>query len=135
MNIQCPHCQNEEDQVKAGKTRTGSQRYKCKPCKRVYTPEPKHQGYPDEIRHEAVRMYIDGQNFRRIARHLGVDHKSVINWVNAHAAQQKQAPMPDDVNNAEMDELFTFIGTKKQSLRDDPGGSDNELYSGMGSCD
>ena len=78
-------------------------------------------------------MYVDGQNFRRIARHLGVDHKSVINWVNAHAAQQKQAPVPDDVNNAEMDELFTFVGSKKQSLRDDVGRSDDELHPGLGS--
>ncbi len=30
-------------------------------------------------------MYVDGMNFRRIARTLGVAHRSVINWVNAHA--------------------------------------------------
>lgn len=119
MNIKCPHCQNATEQVKAGKTRTGSQRYKCKLCNRRYTPEPKQQGYSDEVRQEAIRKYIDGQNYRRIARQLGVDHKSVINWVNAHAAQQAAAPVPCAVNNAEMDELYTFVGSKKQSLRDD----------------
>jgi transposase len=115
MNRKCPHCQNETDQVKAGKTRRGSQRYKCKPCKRVYTPEPKPQGYPDKMRREAVQMYVDGGNFRQIGRQLGVDHKTVMNWVNAHAAQQATAPLPADVNNAELDELFTFIGDKKTS--------------------
>jgi transposase-like protein len=122
MNIKCPHCQNTTAQVKAGKTRTGSQRYKCNPCKRLYTPEPKQQGYPDEMRQNAVRMYVDGQNFRQIARQLGVDHKSIMNWINAHAAQQAKAPVPQDVNNAEMDELFTFVRAKKHRLRNDTGG-------------
>ena len=40
MNRTCPHCQNDTNQSKAGKTRTGSQRYKCKPCNRFYTPKP-----------------------------------------------------------------------------------------------
>jgi len=74
------------------------------------------------MRQEAVRLYVDGHNFRQIAHQLQVDHKSIINWVKAHAAQQDPAPLPDDVNNAEMDELFTFIGSKKQGLRDDPRG-------------
>jgi transposase-like protein len=112
MNI-CPHCHKTENQVKAGKTKAGSQRYKCNDCQRLYTPQPKQQGYPDDVRKQAVRMYVDGMNYRRIGRHLGVDHKTVINWVNAYAAQLPDAPQPDDVNNAEMDELFTFIKHKK----------------------
>jgi transposase-like protein len=123
MKIKCPHCQNEIDQVKAGKTATGSQRYKCKVCQRVYTPEPKQQGYPDEMRQQAMQLYVDGMSLRRIGRHLGIDHKTVSHWVKAYAAQLADAPMPSDVNNAEMDELFTFIGSKKRCLRDDPGGS------------
>ena len=112
---QCPHCQSKERQVKAGKTKAGSQRYKCQNCKRRYTPDPKPMGYPDELRHQAVRMYVDGMNYRRIARHLNVDHKSVINWVKAYTDQLPTAPVPDDINNAELDELFTFIGKKKTS--------------------
>jgi transposase-like protein len=61
-------------------------------------------------------------NYRRIARHLGVDHKSIMNWVKAYSARLPSAPVPEDVNNAEMDELFTFVGSKKQDLRDDVGG-------------
>ena len=117
--IKCPHCNETEDQVKAGKTRTGSQRYKCKPCNRRYTPNPKAQGYPDAIRQQAVRLYVDGMNYRRIARHLGVDHKSVINWVKAYTTQLPDAPQPADVVKAEMDELYTFVGAKKPRLRDD----------------
>ncbi len=58
-------------------------------------------------------MYVDGINLRRIARHLGVNHQSVANWANAHAEELPAAPVPDKVEKAEMDELFTFIGDKK----------------------
>jgi transposase-like protein len=119
---ECPHCHQTEKQVKAGKTKFGSQRFKCKACQRLYTPNPKAQGYPDTLRQQAVRMYVDGMNFRRIARHLGVDHKSIMNWVKACSVHLPDAPVPEDVNNAEMDQLFTFVGSKKQNLRDDSGG-------------
>jgi hypothetical protein len=34
--------------------------------------------------------------------------------VNAYAAQLEKASVLKDVNNAEMDELFTFIGSKNR---------------------
>jgi len=60
-------------------------------------------------------MYIDGMNFRRIARHLKVNHQTVINWINAHAAAVPTTPpLPDSKPNiVELDEVFTFIGDKK----------------------
>lgn len=113
--ITCPHCQRTDQQVKVGRNASGSQRYLCKVCHRKYTPEPNSRGYPEALRRQAVQMYVDGMNFRRIARTLGVAHRSVINWVNAHAERlPEQPPVPADplaVN--ELDELFTFIGSKK----------------------
>lgn len=110
---QCPYCQQSEQQVKAGRNRSGSQRWKCQPCGRRYTPEPTEHGYPDALRQQAVRLYVDGMNYRRIGRQLGVDHKTVMNWVKAHTDQLPAPPVPNDVNNAELDELFTFVGEKK----------------------
>jgi transposase-like protein len=82
-------------------------------CQRKYTPEPKQPGYPASLRKRAVEMYVDGGNFRRIARHLKVNHQTVANWVAEHAEALPAAPVPEKVKDAEMDELFTFIGTKK----------------------
>ena len=130
---ECPRCHQTEKQVKAGKTRFGSQRYKCQTCQCVYTPRPKQQGYPDELHQQALRFYVDGMSLRRIGRHLGIDHKTVGHWVNAYAAQLETAPVPRDVNNAEMDELFTFVGSKKRGVRDDDSGSHDELHSQLGS--
>ena len=109
----CPYCGNIKNQIKSGRNRSGTQRYECQECGRHYTPEPKAQGYSDEVRLRAVRMYVDGINFRRIGRELGVNPQSVANWVKAHAHRLPPAPVPSQVETVEMDELFTFIKTKK----------------------
>mgnify|MGYP003478014311 CR=1 FL=1 len=120
----CPNCQATTKQHNIGCTEAGSQRYKCRSCGRSDTPEPKLQGYDEQIRQQAVKLYSDGLNFRRIARHLGVKHQSVINWVDAYSAQlPSQPPQPQEVGVVELDALFSFIGEKKTGLPDDTGGS------------
>jgi transposase len=113
--IPCPHCQRTERQHKAGRTTSGAQRYRCAFCARKYTPEPKLRGYPAYIRQQALRMYVDGLNLRRIGRHLGLHHRTVSLWVQAYAASLPEPPVPEEVAEAEMDELFTFIGDKKNA--------------------
>ena len=82
-------------------------------CLIKYTPEPKAWAYPEEVRRKAIQLYVDGMNLRRIGRHLGIHHRTVSLWVKAHAASLPEAPLPEAVREAEMDELFTFIGNKK----------------------
>lgn len=82
-------------------------------CGCKYTPEPKQHGYPAEMRKHAVQMYVDGMSLRRIARHLGIHHRTVSLWVQASAASIRDVPVPEEVQTAEMDELFTYIGHKK----------------------
>ena len=82
-------------------------------CHRKYTPEPKQQGYPESVRKRAMEMYVDGGNFRRIARHLKVAPRTVALWVAELAEALPDTPMPEEVKEAEMDEMFTFIGDKK----------------------
>jgi hypothetical protein len=79
-------------------------------------------------------MYVDGINLRRIARHLGVNHQSVANWANADAKKLPAAPVPDQVEKAEMDDLFTFIGDKKNNLHYHDCRSPNALHFRLGGC-
>ena len=103
---QCPYCQATENQIKAGLTKAGSQRFKCKLCQRRYTPDPKIRGYPEALRQQAVRLYADGVNFRRIARQLQVNHQTIINWVNACVASlPSETALPDETPIIELDEL------------------------------
>jgi transposase len=82
-------------------------------CGHKYTPEPKKQGYAESVRKRAMEMYVDGNNLRRIARHLKVAPQTVAYWVTEVAEALPRAPLPGAVQEAEMDELFTFIGEKK----------------------
>ena len=110
----CPYCERSERQVKAGFNDSGSQRYLCQVCQRKYTPAPNQQGYDADTRRQALRLYADGMNLRRIARTVGVTHPTVANWVNALATQLPDTPPQPSVSTVnEMDELFTFVGSKK----------------------
>ncbi len=87
---------------------------RCQACGKRYTPQPKAHGYPADLRTQAVQLYVDGLNFRRIARILGVHHQTVINWVNAAAARIPDLPpAPSQTETIELDELYTFVGEKK----------------------
>jgi transposase-like protein len=82
-------------------------------CQGKYTPNPKHHGYPESLRKRAAEMYVDGGNLRRIARHLKVSPQTISLWVTDRAEALPNAPVPTEVKEAEMDEIFTFIGDKK----------------------
>lgn len=111
--MKCPKCKREEQQYRNGKTKAGSQRYRCNNCGYSYTPEKKAQGYSQTFRQTAIKMYIDGAGLRRTGRQLGVHHQSVANWAKDEAEQLPEAPVPAVVKTAEFDEIFTYIGDKK----------------------
>lgn len=111
--MKCPKCFATIKQNKIGRTSAGSQRYRCfvRQCK--YTPEKKHRGYDVALQKQAVQLYVEGMNLRRIARLLGIHHRTASDWVKAYAENMPETSMPKDVKTAELDELFTFIGHKK----------------------
>ena len=82
-------------------------------CQRKYTPHPKDHGYPESLRKQAAELYVDGGNLGRIARHLKISPQTVSLWVTNLAEALPSAPVPAEVKEAEMDEIFTFIGDKK----------------------
>ena len=109
----CPYCKTTSKQVKNGLNKSGSQKYRCNICQRVYTPEPNMNGYSQETRFLAIRMYVEGNSYNAIARILMVNPQSVVNWVKAYTAKLPAAPAPDKPRIAELDELYTFVGKKK----------------------
>jgi len=57
IEIRCPHCEGRERQNKQGKTKAGSQKYLCRDCTKVYTPEPKRRKYSEEIKKTGDKIY------------------------------------------------------------------------------
>ncbi len=109
----CPVCSATTRQTKAGFNRCGTQRLHCQHCLRYYTDKPQTRGYSQDRRTLALKMVVDGTNFRRTARLVGVCAQTVINWVNAAWAALPPRPAPAMTPIVEMDELFTFVGQKK----------------------
>jgi len=94
--MRCPKCEDEDNQMKDGFTKAGSQRYRCRNCGARYTPTKKRHGNPKEIRRLAIRMYTDGLNFRQIGRYLKISHTTVMEWVKEHAEKLPEAPVPSE---------------------------------------
>lgn len=83
-SIKCQKCESTVRQYKIGKTKAGSQRYKCSTCGHRYTPIQKPRGYKSEIRQKAIRLYLEGKNMRFIGRNLGIHHTTVSNWIKSY---------------------------------------------------
>ena len=79
-------CRSTERQVKSGFNRSGSQRLQCQACRRQYTPRSRPLGYDDKTKEAALKLYLEGNGFRRTGRLLSVNHQSVASWVNACAS-------------------------------------------------
>jgi hypothetical protein len=54
-----------------------------------------------------------------VGHNLGISPQSVANWVNSHAASLHAALQLTEIETVELDELFNFIGEKKQSRHPD----------------
>ncbi len=111
----CPKCQVDELQIKYGRTAANSQRYRCNLCGHRYTPNPKLAGYEEEVRLQALNLYLDGASLREVSRILDVNHQTVANWVNGYA---NQAPLSLPASVLEMAILDGVIpATKKRNKR------------------
>ena len=72
------------------------------------------KGYSNELKRECLEMYVNGNGFRAIERVKKVHHTTVINWVKQVGRSLPDAPEHSEIPEvAELDELETFVGSKK----------------------
>lgn len=111
----CVKCHDGERQIKDGVTAAGSQRYRCKACGCRYTPRPKERGYDEEVRLQAMTLFLEGISLRTISRILDVNHQSVANWVNGYADALPDE-LPDSLlETAVLDGLLLVNPRQKRS--------------------
>jgi len=77
--IGCSKCGSVDNQIKKGKTASGSQRMFCKVCGNKYTPIKKV--WSDEIKQLAVKTYLSGNSARKVGKLFGMDGNTVTAWV------------------------------------------------------
>ena len=106
-----PKCKSEEYQ-RNGKVKR-KQRYRCKGCGYNYRTKNYYKYYSDKGKKEVLRYHNEGIGFRRIGRLLGMNYKSVINWVKKSAKQIqkiiKDNHVSQNVEILELDEMCTIL--------------------------
>jgi len=104
----CPRCNKTRRQARDGRTAAGSQRYRCALCGCRYTPQPRDLGYDEEIRFQALQLYLEGHSMREVARRLDVNHQSIANWMRAYTRYLPPDLPPDIAELARLEGLFVL---------------------------
>ncbi len=90
------------------------QRYFCKDCKHRFTVE--QIGKSNELKRNALILYLEGLGFRSIGRYLNVSHVAVFNWIKTFGEKLDEFRNPAEINVVELDEMHTYIGSKKTTV-------------------
>ncbi len=111
--MQCPECKSTH--IRKNGIRRGKQNHICVDCSRQFIEHYETtKGYSDEVKRECLKMYVNGMGFRGIERVKGVHHTTVITWVKQVGELLPDAYTPQTTPEVgELDELETFIGSKK----------------------
>jgi transposase-like protein len=107
----CPKCKSIE-RVKNGNI-NGRPRYRCKNCKYDYTVMQKSTGVSADTKRLALELYLEGLGFNSIGRILKVSHVAVQKWVKKYGKQAEELRSNKEIEIVEMDEMHSYIGSKK----------------------
>jgi transposase-like protein len=108
--MNCPKCKSNS-YVKDGVVKR-RQRFQCKQCAYRYTVSK--LGKPPIIKKFALLLYLEGLGFRSIERLLNVSNVTVMRWVRSFGQEiEKMRKHDSDLEVVEMDEMHTYIGSKK----------------------
>lgn len=109
--MNCSKCKSEK-KVKNGQI-NGIQRFKCKDCGYNFTVEYKSTAKPVDLKKFGLMLYLEGLGFQSISRLLNVSHVAVIKWVKKYGKQLEELKTDKPVKIIELDEMHSFIGSKK----------------------
>ena len=75
--IPCPHCQQTVPVIRFGTNRCGTQKLRCKACRKVFTPQPKSRALTPEKEQAILRSLAERTSQRGIARALQVSRLTI----------------------------------------------------------
>ena len=77
VQIECPHC-HHDDLVKNGHSENGTQRYRCKQCRRSFQWEYTYHAWLPETKAQIEEQTLNGSGVRDISRTLGIAKSTVL---------------------------------------------------------
>ena len=75
--IHCPYCQSSNLQ-KNGKSITGTQRWRCKECKKYFQRKYCYNAYNQGIKDKIIAMILSGSGVRDTGRVLKINKNTVV---------------------------------------------------------
>ena len=109
--MNCPKCKSDS-YIKDGFVQ-GRQRYKCKRCIYRYTVVQKSDVKSQDTRRMAFAMYLEGLGFRAIGRLLRISYGTVYQWIRKWDGQLDLPKRNEPIAVVELDEMHTYVGSKK----------------------
>ena len=126
--VRCPHCQSDQI-VKRGKTARGTQRYLCQNtrcAKSSFLHDSCNRGCLPEVNHTIIDMSLNASGVRDTARSLHISPTTVLSELKKKEAvlesvntallrtlnPEKVTVDIDRAGEAEMDEMWSFVGHK-----------------------
>ena len=108
----CPKCNNNN--IRKDGIVKQKQRYLCKDCKYHFTVEC--VGKPENLKRDALILYLEGLGFRSIGRFLKVSHVAVFNWIRRFGGMLDELRNTKKIEVVEIDEIHTYISSKKTTV-------------------
>jgi len=111
--IACLKCSSTKIK-KNGRTANCKQRYRCKNCGRQFITKYTYLGRVEYVRELIVPMTLNGCGVRDVSRVLFVSPNTVLKTLRAAAAAIPELPVPSRVRDLEIDEFWSFVGSKRR---------------------
>jgi transposase-like protein len=111
VTVDCPKCGSGEH-CKDGIVK-GRQRHLCKACRHRYTVVRRSGTADATIKRQALQLYLEGLGFRSIGRILKFSNVAILQWIRAFGEQLEAIKRDDPVAVMELDEMHSYIGSKK----------------------
>jgi len=109
----CPHCSSPC--IRFGKSATGTQRYRCKKCRRTHSKSYSYHAYESGTDVSIKEHVKEGCGIRSIARLLKIATTTVLRRI-VRISKAIMKPMITMGKDYELDEMCTYI-KKKTNLR------------------
>jgi len=106
--------------IRFGKTKNGTQRYRCKSCGQTFTETHGTVFYRRQAARETIletlALWAEGVRISSIARAKGIKEDTILDWLRAaarQAAEVEEALLKDyRISQAQSDGLWTYVGHK-----------------------
>lgn len=106
--------------IRFGKTKNGTQRYRCKSCGQTFTETHGTVFYRRQASRETIletlALLAEGVRISSISRAKGIKEDTILDWLRAaarQAAEVGEALLKDyRISQAQLDGLWTYVGHK-----------------------